>query len=605
MQLPAALVRFDEVRKSGDWRRWRQLAEDAAPFLAPEFFALARPLVAADSVVVAEAWSEDRLQGALPLAVVGDTLRSLRSDHSPSYDFCGSREGIEAIWRILRADPRWNELVLEKVPADSILAIVLPALARLDGCPAVITPDARHPYLPLPGFEAAMNPKFRSNVQRCGRKAGDLVLERILVPSRDDLEAATAIEAMAWKGAAGTAIASDAKVEHVYHALARVLGRRGQASLYFLRAGGKRIATLFALENERTLYALKIGYDPTYSNLSPGHLLVWKVATDAEQRGLVELDFVGREDEWKRKWTERVHEHVRIAIYARTLRGLSRYTLRHVVKPRLPETVRETPRSPLPRRCQHADMLGAHTAAEKLHGRLAHGLGIRSSVRDALAPRVGSGEASRFPIGSWVRVLDETAVRATLDAASKLRGLEFVPAQFATCGKVFRVDGHVRRLRDDRGRFRAIHRTVLLDGVECGGDGEVPAGCGRHCPLMYRDEWLEPAVSPRIASPGAVPVRHARVRDLAEIYAGLDAFGRRDGLTFMPEMAQHAGKRIAIAERIDSVFEYDRWIATRRPVYILHGLHCTGAVLGGRGPCDRACALMWHEDWLTIEPEAT
>jgi hypothetical protein len=70
----------------------------------------------------------------------------------------------------------------------------------------------------------------------------------------------------------------------------------------------------------------------------------------------------------------------------------------------------------------------------------------------------------------------------------------------------------------------------------------------------------------------------------------------------MPEMAHHAGKRFPIATRLTKVFEYDRWIEPRAAVYILGGLHCTGAVVGDKGPCDRACALMWHEDWLIVEP---
>jgi hypothetical protein len=67
-------------------------------------------------------------------------------------------------------------------------------------------------------------------------------------------------------------------------------------------------------------------------------------------------------------------------------------------------------------------------------------------------------------------------------------------------------------------------------------------------------------------------------------------------------MARYAGRRFPIANKLTRVFEYDRWIETRAPVYILDGLHCAGEVLGDRGPCDRACSLMWHEDWLVLEP---
>jgi len=581
MWTPAALVAFDSLRNGPEWRRWSELAKAAPPYLAPEFFATVRPLVEAGTPLVAEAWTADRMLGALPLVLAGDRLRGLRTEHSPGFDYCGDEGGIDAIWDSLRDDDRWNELVLEGLPADSPISRRLPELARRDGCPVSVRPDSRHPYFALAGFEAAMHPKFRANVQRCARKAGDLVLERILAPGAADLAQATRIEGLAWKQAAGTAIASDARVAHVYEELAR----RPEASLYFLRIKGERMATMFALEDAHTLFALKVGYDPAYAALSPGHLLVWKVAKDAEARGLAELNFVGREDEWKKRWTDRVHEHVAVTVYRRSARGLVRYALRDVIRPILPEPVRTTPHSPLPRHCQRADFVGNHALLDYVRGRLAHGFGIRSRLKRR-AP-VGQGAPSQFPVGSWVRVVGGTT----------LRGLKFTTVQDATIGHVYKVERHVRRLRDDHGRYRAIDRTVLLEGVDC---GDPPLGCGRHCPMMYRDEWLEAAEAPHEAQP-VKKLPHARVKNLGEIHATLDLAGRRDGLTFLPEMAAFAGKRLPIVEKIDQVFELDRWIATSHPLYILGGAHCTGAVLGARGPCDRACALLWHQDWLVIE----
>jgi hypothetical protein len=70
----------------------------------------------------------------------------------------------------------------------------------------------------------------------------------------------------------------------------------------------------------------------------------------------------------------------------------------------------------------------------------------------------------------------------------------------------------------------------------------------------------------------------------------------------MPEMERHAGRRVAVLARVAEVRELDRRTPARRPVCVLAGLNCTGAVVGPRGPCDRGCALLWHERWLEIEP---
>ena len=597
--MDAGLAELRTLRAGEVWPHWQKLATTAPPFLSPEFFTLVSRFGGAATVAYAR--DDGGLVGVLPLARAGDRWVGLRCDYTPDYDYVGTSEGVDAIWRALRADESWNELVLDKLPATSLLASHLPALASAAGCPVVVRLDCRHPYFSLRGFEAALSPKFRTNLQRCARKAGAIELERIVVPDRAQIDEALAIEAMAWKSRAGTSIDTDPRAIHFYRVVSRLFGRRGTAALYFLRANGRRIATLFAVEDARTLYALKIGYDPSFANLSPGHLLIWKVAAEAEARGLEQLDFVGREDEWKRKWTARVKEHVSITIYRDNAIGLSRYALRQIVRPHLPEPLRHSLREMLPRGCQRADIVGTHTLVERVRGRLDRGLGIKTRVKKALAkapPPKPLGAPSQFAPGAWVQVKPASAIRETLDDRDKTRGLLFAPTQWETAGQAFRVAQHVQRLRDDHGAFRAVSRTVLLEGVDCGGHVSPSAGCGRHCPMMYRDEWLEPASAPGGEIAAHEAHGYARVRSLEEIRGGLDLRGRRHGLTFMPEMAQYAGKRFPIANRITQVFEYDRWIDTVRPIYILRGLQCTGAVLGDKGPCHRACSLLWSADWL-------
>jgi hypothetical protein len=228
---------------------------------------------------------------------------------------------------------------------------------------------------------------------------------------------------------------------------------------------------------------------------------------------------------------------------------------------------------------------------------------VRSRLRRAIAradrPRSPArlGAPSAFAPGEWVRVRPAGEVRATLDAHGTLRGLSFIEQQWIYCGGVFRVLGRVQRILDDYGHLRAVARTVTLEGPTCGG-ADGARGCGRLCPLMFRDEWLEAAAPP--AADADAPLRFARVRSRREIAATLDASGRTDGLVFMPEMFEFAGARFPIAARVTHAFELDREAHVATPVYILYGLHCRGLVLGADGPCDRACRLLWHHRWLDL-----
>ena len=606
---------------------WTSLATRAGvpPFLEPAFFALERPLIGPGLPLLAIARRADpgspALAGVLPLVRRGSVLEALRSDHAPAFDYVGDRAALAGIWQALAADPTWSTLVLRGVPAGSLLTSSLPGLALRDLCLTAVRPSSRSPYLALPDFESHLSSKHRQNLRRCRRKLGEVELERITRFSRPDLDQALAIEALAWKGDAGTSIAGSPRLIHFYTALARWAARRSQLALWFLRAGQRRIAFALTLEHDRTVYALKVGYDPALSDVSPGHLLFAELARDAEKRGLLELDFLGRDDEWKRRWTNRTHDHVSMVIYRPSIRGTAELVAREILEPRLPDRWLELVDSAAhelrrrSRRCQHDDLIGCYLPGQRAFGRLRAGLGVRSGLKrivqgPADQPRQ-LGTPSRYGAGQWVRVLPEADLPAHLDGHDRLGGLKFVEAQWTTAGQSFRVDRPVRRLVDDRGQMRAVSRTVLLEGVTCDVAGPE-LGCGRHCPLMFRDDWLEPAEDPGLAGPhprpsaaGDARSTHARVRTVAEIRATLDRRGRRDGVSFMPEMERFAGQQLPVVRRLSRVFELDAWRVPRAPIFMLAGAHCTGAVLGSDGPCDRACTLLWHRDWLIVaEAEA-
>ena len=407
---PTALIAFDKFRGGAGWMRWQELTAHSPPFLAPEFFAFVRPLITkGDPLVVESIGGDGNLNGVLPLVQCGHVLHALHGHHTPGFDYIGAADGLEGIWRALRGDSRWHELLLEKVLADSVLATKLPDLARRDGYPAVITP-------------------------------------------------------------------------------------------------------------------------------------------------------------------ERLYDHLG------ALRG----------------------------GCQRDNVLGSHSLIARVWGRLSSGLGIRRRIRRVLSRRTPEelqGAPSRFAVGSWVRVLDEPRIRATLDDRSCLRGLLFMPNQLPTCGGVYRVQRHLRRLRDDWRGMHTVARTVLLEGVTCTGPDH--SGCGRHCPLMYRDEWLEPAEAPHHNLPVQSFGQHAHVRHIEAIMCGLHMFGRRDGLNYMPEMKAYAGRRFRVVHALPPVYELDRTVPTRAPIYVLEGVHCSGAALGPKDTCDRACALLWHQDWLVFDDEGT
>lgn len=232
---------------------------------------------------------------------------------------------------------------------------------------------------------------------------------------------------------------------------------------------------------------------------------------------------------------------------------------------------------------------------------------VRASVyalrrlRDRFRKPTPVGKPSRYRTGDWVRVKSADEIRATLDGEDKLRGLLFLDSQWSYCGRTYRVDRVLRRLRDDERRFCSISRTVALAGVTCDGvDGT--GGCGRSCSLYFRDEWLEPSSEEEHVP--RTPTRFARVRPWNEIIATLDRHGRRDGMSVMPEMEQFAGRRFPVLRRAgDAPLAQPSYRQPGGEFYVLDGVRCSGAAFAQLGPCDRHCGIFWHRDWLELEEE--
>lgn len=249
--------------------------------------------------------------------------------------------------------------------------------------------------------------------------------------------------------------------------------------------------------------------------------------------------------------------------------------------------------------CQAFNIIGDHPVWKRSW----LGYGIRAHIRRVFKrPKTRLGVPSRFAEGEWVQVLDRESIERTLNAERKLRGLEFLPYQAAYCGGTFRVQRVVRRIIDDHRLFRPVSGTVLLDGATCTSESTHMEGCGRCCPLMFRDEWLKPVPARHEPTPAAPEfARYVSVRSAEEIRRTLNARRQRDGVSFMPEMYQWAGKRLRVLQQVQTVREFGKHVPPKRPTFILEGVYCSGRALGREEVCDRACPILWHTDWLDHE----
>ncbi|BFM08958.1 GNAT family N-acetyltransferase [Halioxenophilus aromaticivorans] len=155
-------------------------------------------------------------------------------------------------------------------------------------------------------FYAGYSSKFNRNMRRKLKKAqeqGEIVIERYR-----NAEAAAAfdtflqLEDSGWKGREGTSIAQQPNKLKYYQALIQGFSADGVLSVNVLTLAGKPIAAQVGVQINSTLNLLKIAYDESHSDISPGYLLIdGLIAEPDSEHYLSKVSFVTGVD-WIDRW---------------------------------------------------------------------------------------------------------------------------------------------------------------------------------------------------------------------------------------------------------------------------------------------------------------
>ena len=176
-------------------------------------------------------------------------------------------------------------------------------------------------------FEATISAGRRSDLRRYKRRAerfGDLQFEAVS-PNRQALdrylEEFFQVEASGWKGRSGSAILMSPLRMRFFTEYARTIAEQGMLRMYFLRIDGRTAAARFAVECGNRLWDLKMGYDESLGECSPGVLLTQETMRDAIDRGLEAHEFLGKAEAWERHWPCEQNDLTSIRIYPFSING--------------------------------------------------------------------------------------------------------------------------------------------------------------------------------------------------------------------------------------------------------------------------------------------
>ena len=307
---------------------WDELAdrEAAPPFLRPGWFAAWWSAFGRGSLEILALRRRGTAVAVLPMARHRGALLSLSNWHTPMYSALvesGAEHALTALVLTLAA----RRMTVAFVDPCGPMAAACKEAAVAGGRPSLIRVVQRSPFLPIDGsFERFERERFSSRhralLKRRRRQlmdAGALSVE--VSTGEDDLERRLddgfEVEALSWKGQAGTAIVSRPDTRRFYTDVAQWAAARGELRLAFLRVDGRPVAFDLALESAGAHYLLKTGYDPAYKRLGPGAVLQAEMVARAFARGLDVYEFLGHEARWKLDWTDQSHERATLHLFSR------------------------------------------------------------------------------------------------------------------------------------------------------------------------------------------------------------------------------------------------------------------------------------------------
>ncbi len=317
---------------------WGVLAEelDAVPFLRPTWFALWWDAFGEGTPAIVVARRGDTLVGVLPLRARAGLLLSMSNVHSPWFGAVAADDATyRALWRtaILRSRRRLEVGAFrEHAPGTVALATVADEVGR----PAWIRSQISIPYIDVGAtswdtFTAGLSKNLRKQIRRSIRRLeenGPLRLDELQgAAAVDALDDVFRIEASGWKGQEGTAISSRDETHRFYTGLARWLAEEDWLRLMVLRLGDRAIAFEFIVDQGRTWFPLKAGFDHALAEHSPGGVAQWMVLEAAFAAGIERYDYSGEAREYTSRWTEDSRTSFRIDVFTPVTGVLDRVAL--------------------------------------------------------------------------------------------------------------------------------------------------------------------------------------------------------------------------------------------------------------------------------------
>ena len=253
---------------------------------------------------------------------------------------------VEAALRYLRR--RGRALALRNLPAGSASLNAVSERSRPAGYLRAERASRVTPYVDTSqAWDDYLSSIPKKRVVRWQRRARKLERQAGMRILRYDEQADVAgfvdamidVDSRSWRDGEGTSIRGRGLGEF-YRECCVAMARAGWLRPYWVEHDGRMVAFVLGAVHSAAYYALKTGYDESYSKLSPGICLFYEVVRDAFADGLSRVDFLGEPARWKSEWATGHRGHVNVRLYPSGVVGFLKYASYSLVRPLARKTLK-------------------------------------------------------------------------------------------------------------------------------------------------------------------------------------------------------------------------------------------------------------------------
>ena len=231
---------------------------------------------------------------------------------------------------IFNCKENWDAIHFRNIRCDSPNLPILNDIFGDTSFKFVERINIRSHYIPIScnwlNYYSSLGKNIRSDIRRrmnCLEKIGKAEFVRLhqIDNVTDTMNVIKSIHIKCRQSKGQTSWYTDERRFRFVSLILKRFGDRKWLDLVFLKLNGKIIAYYLGFVYDNIVYFWNTGFDPEFSKVSPGKVLLHYWIKDSFTEGYREFDFMVGEESYKRHWTSPVRSNYELFIFKNTLRS--------------------------------------------------------------------------------------------------------------------------------------------------------------------------------------------------------------------------------------------------------------------------------------------